>query len=52
LILAIWGEEKSFKTTLGLSTVKVSPKLAHQEFDVGGFERASCRFVEEINLVG
>jgi hypothetical protein len=45
MILAIAGEEKTCKTTLALSAPK---KILHMDFDVGGFRRASHRFIEQI----
>lgn len=40
MILAIWGEEKSLKTTLALSFPK---PIYHLDLDVGGYERAAWR---------
>ena len=45
IVIGIWGNEKTCKTTLALT----SPKpIAYFEFDLGGFKRASSRFREEI----
>lgn len=45
MILSIWGETKTCKTTLALT---FPTPLLHFEFDPGGFDRAAPRFVEEI----
>jgi len=40
MIIAIWGQEKCWKTTMALSFPK---PLKHYDLDVGGFSRASWR---------
>ena len=44
MIVAIWGEEKSWKTTIALTWPK---PLVHFDLDVGGFDRASWRIDTE-----
>lgn len=44
MIVGIWGEDKSCKTTLALTFPK---PLIFMEFDVGGFQRAVYRFQNE-----
>ena len=43
MIVALWGEEKSWKTTMSLTFPR---PLFHMDLDVGGFERASWRISE------
>jgi len=45
MIVGIWGEDKTGKTTLALTFPK---PLAYMELDIGGFNRAKYRFKEEI----
>ncbi len=46
IIFGIWGEDKTGKTTLGLTFPK---PLAIFEFDVGGYDRAKWRFSKEVS---
>lgn len=46
MIFGIWGDDKTCKTTLALTSTK---PLIHMEFDVGGFDRAKYRFKEDIS---
>jgi len=43
MIVALWGPEKSWKSTFALS---FPYPLFHMELDIGGFERAAWRFTE------
>jgi len=43
MIAAVWGDEKAWKSTFGLSFPK---PLFHLDLDVGGFDRAIWRFPE------
>ncbi len=46
MIIGIWGDDKTCKTTFALTAPK---KLAHMEFDIGGYDRAKHRFKEAIS---
>ena len=45
MILGLYGEDKTCKTTLALTAPK---PLRHMEFDLGGFNRAALRFNGDI----
>jgi len=46
MIVGIWGEDKSCKTTLALTAPK---PMVFMELDIGGFDRAIYRFQDEFN---
>jgi len=48
MILIIWGEDKSTKSTVAMTVVDVYPPAAYMEFDIGGFDRAKGRFRQQI----
>jgi len=48
MIIAIWGSEKSWKTTMALSFPK---PLFHMDLDVGGFNRAAWKLPKDTKIL-
>ena len=46
MIIGVWGDDKTCKTTLALSAPK---PLLSMEFDLGGFDRAKGRFLQDVS---
>ena len=43
IVVSIWGQEGSWKTSVALSWVDLG-RIVHYEFDIGGYARAAWRF--------